>query len=169
MGYISDTARNRTHNLFRPKREPIPGHNDGCFLHPTKHDTLGCQTKYYGCLEAMHCLWLMVWWRGRWGEAGRGRNCAAEQLNSRLDTADRTTNRIAQVRNCIHGVSIRAGAGAVAGGALRHRRPNGSISLDQFSQRSRKSVEGIDPRLPQTSSSVFLSSETISRHLQKIS
>ena len=30
MGYISDTARNRTHNLFRSKREPIPlGHNDG--------------------------------------------------------------------------------------------------------------------------------------------
>ena len=29
MEYISDTARNRTHNLFRPKREPIPlGHND---------------------------------------------------------------------------------------------------------------------------------------------
>ena len=28
MGYISDTARNRTHNLFRPKREPVPlGHN----------------------------------------------------------------------------------------------------------------------------------------------
>ena len=28
--YISDTARNRTHNLFRPKREPIPlGHSDG--------------------------------------------------------------------------------------------------------------------------------------------
>ena len=27
-GYISDTARNRTHNLFRPKRERIPlGHN----------------------------------------------------------------------------------------------------------------------------------------------
>ena len=24
MGYISDTARNRTHDLFRPKREPIP-------------------------------------------------------------------------------------------------------------------------------------------------
>ena len=23
MGYISDTARNRTHNLFRPKQEPI--------------------------------------------------------------------------------------------------------------------------------------------------
>ena len=23
MGYISDTARNRTHNLFRPKWEPI--------------------------------------------------------------------------------------------------------------------------------------------------
>ena len=30
MGYISDTARNRTHDLFRPKREPIPlGHSDG--------------------------------------------------------------------------------------------------------------------------------------------
>ena len=30
MGYISDTARNRIHNLFRPKREPIPlGHSDG--------------------------------------------------------------------------------------------------------------------------------------------
>ena len=29
MGYISDTARNRTHNLFRPKWEPIPlGHSD---------------------------------------------------------------------------------------------------------------------------------------------
>ena len=24
MGYISDTARDRTHNLFRLKREPIP-------------------------------------------------------------------------------------------------------------------------------------------------
>ena len=33
MGYISDTARNRTHNLFRPKREPMPlGHNDGRML-----------------------------------------------------------------------------------------------------------------------------------------
>ena len=30
MGYMSDTARNRTHNLFRPKWEPIPlGHSDG--------------------------------------------------------------------------------------------------------------------------------------------
>ena len=29
MGYISDTARNRAPNLFRPKREPIPlGHSD---------------------------------------------------------------------------------------------------------------------------------------------
>ena len=33
MGYISDTARNRTHNLFRPKREPIPlGHSDEIIL-----------------------------------------------------------------------------------------------------------------------------------------
>ena len=30
MGYISETARNRTHNLFRPRCEPIPlGHSDG--------------------------------------------------------------------------------------------------------------------------------------------
>ena len=30
MGYISDTARNRTRNLFRSKRESIPlGHSDG--------------------------------------------------------------------------------------------------------------------------------------------
>ena len=30
MGYISDTARTQTHNLFRPKRKPIPlGHSDG--------------------------------------------------------------------------------------------------------------------------------------------
>ena len=30
MGYISDTARNRTHNLFRLKWELIPlGHSDG--------------------------------------------------------------------------------------------------------------------------------------------
>ena len=34
MGYISDTVRNRTHNLFRPKREPIPlGHNDGHIIY----------------------------------------------------------------------------------------------------------------------------------------
>ena len=33
MGYISHTARNRTHNLFRSKREPIPlGHSDGLCL-----------------------------------------------------------------------------------------------------------------------------------------
>ena len=32
MGYISDTARNRTHNLFHPRRVPIPlGHSDGQF------------------------------------------------------------------------------------------------------------------------------------------
>ena len=34
MGYISDTARNRTHDLFRPKREPISlGHSaEMCIL-----------------------------------------------------------------------------------------------------------------------------------------
>ena len=30
MGYISNTSRNRTDNLFHPKREPIAlGHSDG--------------------------------------------------------------------------------------------------------------------------------------------
>ena len=34
MGYISDTARNQTHNLFRPKRESIPlCHSDGFMWH----------------------------------------------------------------------------------------------------------------------------------------
>ena len=33
MGYISDTAKNRTHNLFRPKCKPIPlGRSDGQYL-----------------------------------------------------------------------------------------------------------------------------------------
>ena len=33
LGYISDTARNRTRNLFRPKREPISlGHSDGSWF-----------------------------------------------------------------------------------------------------------------------------------------
>ena len=33
MGYIYDTARNRTHNLFRLKRESIPlGHSDKFIL-----------------------------------------------------------------------------------------------------------------------------------------
>ena len=33
MRYISDTARNRTHNLFRCKREPIPlGHSTNISL-----------------------------------------------------------------------------------------------------------------------------------------
>ena len=41
MGYISDTARNWTHNLFRPKREPIPlCHSDGQFW------VAGCSTSH---------------------------------------------------------------------------------------------------------------------------
>ena len=40
MGYITDTARNRTHDLFRPKREPIPlGHSDG--LEACRPDVIG--------------------------------------------------------------------------------------------------------------------------------
>ena len=35
MGYIYDTARNRTHNLFRPKWEPISlGHRGGFVVKP---------------------------------------------------------------------------------------------------------------------------------------
>ena len=34
MGHTSDTARNRTHNLFRPKRKSILlGHSDGSSLY----------------------------------------------------------------------------------------------------------------------------------------
>ena len=32
MGYGSDTARNRSHNLFRPKCAPIPGDSDGLLV-----------------------------------------------------------------------------------------------------------------------------------------
>ena len=40
MGYISDTARNRTpHNLFRPKREPKPlGHSWMFMIHDSQLD-----------------------------------------------------------------------------------------------------------------------------------
>ena len=58
MEYISDTARNRTHNLFRPKWEPIPlGHSVDSFginlflahlvfqlLHRFTHAALGATT-----------------------------------------------------------------------------------------------------------------------------
>ena len=54
MGYISDTARNRTHDLFRPKREPIPlGHSDGqffslhCWLKLTLWRYILCLMKYH--------------------------------------------------------------------------------------------------------------------------
>ena len=56
MGYVSDTptVSTRTHNLFRPKREPIPlGHSDGLntqsvsettgiLLSASKHILCGC-------------------------------------------------------------------------------------------------------------------------------
>ena len=49
MGYISDTARNRTHNLFRPKREPVPlGHNDGLMMRSLARPTL----LYWYCIYA---------------------------------------------------------------------------------------------------------------------
>ena len=46
MGYISDTARNRTH-LFRPKREPIPlGHSDDIMIRfdATRYDRIRYET-----------------------------------------------------------------------------------------------------------------------------
>ena len=44
MGYISDTARNRTQNLFRPKRESIPlGHSDG-IVKPRVNQSMSNQT-----------------------------------------------------------------------------------------------------------------------------
>ena len=47
MGYISDTARNRTLNLFRPKREPIPlGHSEGQILLFTLY--LGMISLFFG-------------------------------------------------------------------------------------------------------------------------
>ena len=53
VGYISDTARNRTHNLFRPKREPIPlGHSDGqiSLVYPLPSDTASTF-----CMQAREC------------------------------------------------------------------------------------------------------------------
>ena len=50
MGYISDTARNQTHNLFCPKREPISlGHSDGqimnkLLLHHQENDVASMAT-----------------------------------------------------------------------------------------------------------------------------
>ena len=47
MGNISDTARNRTHNLFLSKRELIPlGHSDGQFFSPVCV-LATCRTKDY--------------------------------------------------------------------------------------------------------------------------
>ena len=44
MGNISDTARNRTHNVFRPKREPIPiGHSDGYDIYLTLYEDSNSQ------------------------------------------------------------------------------------------------------------------------------
>ena len=41
IGYISYTARNHTHNVFRPKREPISlGHNDGFTRFSMMHNLL---------------------------------------------------------------------------------------------------------------------------------
>ena len=57
MGYISDTARNRTHNRFRPKREPIPlGHNDGHYSAHTKGVKQSFPIIIFSPKRAMHGL-----------------------------------------------------------------------------------------------------------------
>ena len=67
MGYISDTARNRTHNLFRPKREPIPlGHSPGLniqssmFLYIFLSDCFNVQRMYWPVwdCETFPCKWV---------------------------------------------------------------------------------------------------------------
>ena len=51
MGYISDTARNRTHNLFRPKREPIALGHSGGQTRSVKRD--GCNRACNRCVMMM--------------------------------------------------------------------------------------------------------------------
>ena len=57
MGYISDTARNRTHNLFRPKQESIPlGHSDGLNSELTlEHFKTGLKTHLSHEVYAQQC------------------------------------------------------------------------------------------------------------------
>ena len=48
MRYISDTARNQTHNLFHPKWEPIPlGHSDRLSLQTIALDFLLQISRFY--------------------------------------------------------------------------------------------------------------------------
>ena len=55
MEYISDTARNRIHNLFRPKREPIPlGHSIHLLLSIYSQNY---NTKYSKQLEKMTIIY----------------------------------------------------------------------------------------------------------------
>ena len=55
MGYISDTARNQTHNLFRPKREPIPlGHSDRQGMIPPS--SLYSQFGLFFQKSILHCI-----------------------------------------------------------------------------------------------------------------
>ena len=50
MGNISDTARNRTHNLFRPKWGPTPlGHSDGSIEMIVYLDFLFSVGMYWNC------------------------------------------------------------------------------------------------------------------------
>ena len=60
MGYISDTAKNRTHYLFRLKREPMPlGHSDGhyCALHVLSWFN-------FFCLRTLTTLFCKQWGQG---------------------------------------------------------------------------------------------------------
>ena len=68
MGYISDTARNRTHNLLHPKREPIPlGHSDGQG-HSDRHIPYSVWffTLYWYWRNTCMYYYCSLSWRGPW-------------------------------------------------------------------------------------------------------
>ena len=61
MGYISDTARNRTHDLFRPKREPIPlGHSDGLLYYSKDiRSFIKCTSDVEKLVEKWQGIWIL--------------------------------------------------------------------------------------------------------------
>ena len=70
---ISDTARNRTHNLFRPKREPIPlGHSDGWEELVILSYTF-LKFAHYSCFwgHGIHCWYFYIATTFRWPPKSR--------------------------------------------------------------------------------------------------
>ena len=93
MRYISDTARNRTHNLFRPKWEPIPlGHSNG---HCHHYDDLIC-INYWFHMASCDCrinsfhpfdtnFWMML-------SAGVKKSISSVGVNATADDGDTGIN-----------------------------------------------------------------------------